>query len=354
MESPSTPAISEPFDPAGIDVEKKNMPISTLIAMLKNDMIDLSPAFQRKSDLWSDEKQSRLIESILLKLPLPSMYFEYNSKTRKYTVIDGLQRLCALKHFAVDCDLRLKNLEFIDAQYGGLSYKDLNFQDQLAIGLEEIVVNVFKGNTPDSVKYLIFKRLNTGGTPLNNQEIRNAIFPGKANGFIRDLSEANSFSTLGFSKKRMKDREAVLRALGFMIKGPEVYSGRMDTFLNDTLRDMETLDEDELRSVREHFLAAVATNVRIFGDKAFRIPGKTNRKPSVSLFDVMVTSIAMLSDSETERLVRSKASFIEDFTQLMTSDARLRESVGSKSDRKAATTYRYDTIGSLIKKHASQ
>lgn len=68
----------------------------------------------------------------------------------------------------------------------------------------------------------------------------------------------------------------------------------------------------------------------------------------------MVCSIALLSDNETESLVRSKASFIEDFTQLMASDARLRESVGSKSDRKAATTYRYDTIGSLIKNHASQ
>ena len=125
--------INEPFDPSTIDVEKKSMSITSLISMLENGVIDLAPAYQREANLWPPKKQSQLIESLLLKLPLPSMYFEYDKGRRKYVVVDGLQRLCAIQRFAVDKVLKLTGLEFLGDVYGGFGYEDLSFQDRLEL-----------------------------------------------------------------------------------------------------------------------------------------------------------------------------------------------------------------------------
>src|SRR6218665_2561717 len=92
----------KPFDPNKIDITTKSPSIDILIKRLKADPaeIDLSPAFQRRSDLWDDEKQSRLIESILVKFPLPAFYFD-GSDNDKWLVVDGLQRLSSLRNFVV-------------------------------------------------------------------------------------------------------------------------------------------------------------------------------------------------------------------------------------------------------------
>ena len=105
--------ITIPFDPNSIDVDMATVNLGLLIDQLVNEEIDLQPDFQRASDIWTPTAKSRLIESILLGLPLPSFYFSEDIYSQKLSVIDGLQRLCAIKDFVIDKKLKLYNLQFL-------------------------------------------------------------------------------------------------------------------------------------------------------------------------------------------------------------------------------------------------
>ena len=104
--------INSPFSTKDIKVTNITLALSSLISRLKHEEIDLNPDFQRNAMLWDRKKMSRLVESILLKLPLPVFYFDV-SDPDKWIVVDGLQRLSTLKRFIVDKNLRLFNLEFL-------------------------------------------------------------------------------------------------------------------------------------------------------------------------------------------------------------------------------------------------
>lgn len=99
------------FDPSKIRVREVPTPIYTVIERIEHKQINLDTAFQRKGDLWEDKQQSQLIESILIRFPLPLFYFD-GRDPNKWSVIDGLQRLTSLKRFVLDKDLRLQGLEF--------------------------------------------------------------------------------------------------------------------------------------------------------------------------------------------------------------------------------------------------
>lgn len=327
------------------------MSITSLISMLANDLIDLAPAYQREANLWTKKKQSQLIESLLLKLPLPSMYFEYDRVRRKYVVVDGLQRLCAIKRFAVDKDLKLIGLEFLQDIYEGKGYDDLSFQDQLELGLEEITVNILKAGTPDMAKFIIFKRLNSGGTDLVPQEIRNALYAGPGLELLNSLSELSEFKNIGFKAKRMKDREVILRSLSFMKFG-DAYSGRMETFLTESQRQLNVLSREELYDLSQKFRTSLERNKLIFGNHAFRKDRLRRKEPSASLFDVLVVAMSRLDNEGFARLLSNRKDFLNEFEALLLKDDVFKESVGSKSDRRYATEYRYVKIQNLIDRFA--
>ena len=98
-----TDSITTPFNPNDIDVDISTVNLGSLIDQLENDEIDLQPDFQRATDVWSKIKKSRLIESIILGLPLPSFYFSEDPVSHKLSVIDGLQRICAIRDFMAFC-----------------------------------------------------------------------------------------------------------------------------------------------------------------------------------------------------------------------------------------------------------
>ena len=108
--------ITEPLDPTLIRVETKPMSLDALIARIREEDLDLAPGFQRKGGIWKDEAQSRLIESILIRIPLPAFYMDATNEDR-WLVVDGLQRLTTLKRFVIDQELRLKGLEFLETAW---------------------------------------------------------------------------------------------------------------------------------------------------------------------------------------------------------------------------------------------
>ena len=168
----------------------------------QNNEIEFDTSFQRKAGLWSKRQKSQLLESIFLRIPLPAFYFDATEED-EWLIIDGLQRVSALKEFIVDKSLKLKELEFFP-ELNGCNYDKLPRMFQRRI--DETVINVYLVNpsTPENVKFNIFKRINTGGLTLEPQEIRNALFQGQATEFLQECSKLECFinATAGSIKVR--------------------------------------------------------------------------------------------------------------------------------------------------------
>ena len=149
-----------PFDPNNIDVDISTVNLGSMLEQLEYGEIDLQPEFQRASGVWTDVKKSRLIESVLLGLPLPSFYFSEDATSNKLIIIDGLQRLCSLKEFCIDKTLVLNNLQFL-TNLNGVSYDELDRTQVRRLKSLKITINTLRKRTPTNVKYVIFQRVNT-------------------------------------------------------------------------------------------------------------------------------------------------------------------------------------------------
>ncbi|WP_165157838.1 DUF262 domain-containing protein [Parabacteroides sp. ZJ-118] len=143
-----------PFDPNDIDVDISVVNLGSLLEQLEYREIDLKPEFQRSSDVWSRESKSRLIESILLGLPLPSFYFSEDPATNKLVIVDGLQRLCALKDFWIDKKLVLEGMQFL-TDLEGKAVGDLDRTQIRRIKSLKVTLNTLRKNTPPEVKFVI-------------------------------------------------------------------------------------------------------------------------------------------------------------------------------------------------------
>jgi hypothetical protein len=187
---------------------------------MEHNEINFLTGFQRKADLWTNKQQCRLIESILLRLPLPAFYF-YESDDNQWQVIDGLQRTSAIRNFVLEKEtekkLVLDDLEFLE-QFNGATYDELPRELQRRIKTTALTVYVVEKGTPDEVKFNIFKRINTSGLLLTAQEIRHALNQGVAADFVAELASLEQFkqATCGvINTERMEDRDFVTRFTSF-------------------------------------------------------------------------------------------------------------------------------------------
>ena len=191
--------IEEPFNPSHIEIQALQTTLDTLIKRISHDEIDLQPEFQREQGLWNSTFQSRLIESLLIRFPLPAFYFDA-SNDDKWQVVDGLQRLSTIKRFVVDKKMKLKKLEFLK-QFNNNSYDDLPRNMQRRIEEAQVTMYLIKPGTPPYVKFSLFYRINTGGLQLNPQEIRHAISQcvndGQASKFLKEITETDIFQKVG-------------------------------------------------------------------------------------------------------------------------------------------------------------
>lgn len=324
---PST-NIEVPFDPTKIDIIAKPLTISSLEGRLDNNELDLTPDFQRQANVWDVKRKARLIESILLKIPLPSFYFSEDSDGG-YAVVDGLQRLCAVFHFkntallnsstgAKLSPLRLKGLQYLK-ELEGKNYADLDRKFQRRIAELEITANIIRANTPSAVKFNVFARLNQGGMPLNAQEIRNAIFPGEWRNHLRQLAESEKFITATNGKvrtSRQQDMELVLRFIAlWQLSEPYCRPSNqtLDEFLNTTVEQtLSGWSTGKWKQAGEAFYDAIDATCLVRGRHAFRkSAGSDTRKPiNRGLFEAELIVFGTL-DMETLSLVIAKRLRVE-------------------------------------------
>lgn len=309
---PDVPAYScegekfRPFDPSKIDITMKPLTLDALLKRIRNDEIEFDTSFQRKAGLWKSGQKSQLIESIFLRIPLPAFYFDASDDGR-WLIIDGLQRVTALREFVVDKTLKLGEMEFFP-ELNGCIYDQLPRAFQRRI--DETVINVYLVNpaTPPNVKFNIFKRINTGGLQLEPQEIRNALFQGKATIFLQECARMDSFleATDGSVKsERMLDREFVLRYVSFCYLDLESYTGNIDEFLNEGMKFLNCAEDDYLETIQIQFDHVMKNMYCIMGRNAFRKICRDGRRRPINktIFESWCYVVKRLSKEQIKRLI---------------------------------------------------
>ncbi len=343
--------VNTPFDPGSVDIVDRKITIGNLLERLRNKELNLSPDFQRRANLWDDIRKSRLIESILLRIPLPSFYFSEDADGN-YQVVDGLQRLCSIFHF-IDYNAlnqatgaKLPPLRLIGLQYlkdkNGLEFSELERAFQRRINELEINVNIIRATTHQAVIFNVFARLNQGGLPLTAQEIRNAIYPGPWREYVRRLAEGEAFlrATGGkIPKDRQQDMEMVLRFVALWSLNPPFerpINDTLDKFLNETVaKTLGNWKEAQWLAATTAFEKGLRAAVAIFGRHAFRKSVGQQRLLPLNkvLFEAQTVTLATFSPQEIEKLIARKTDVGTGMARLINKDtgfsAGLRSGTGS-------------------------
>lgn len=273
----NTTELHNPYDPDMIRVETKNFSLRQIYDMIQEGDINLSPDFQRHL-VWDNYRKSRLIESILLRIPLPMFYFSQDEEGI-LSVVDGLQRLNAIKEY-MENKYYLKDLEYLkdcEGKYYSVEGKKIESKFIRWFNMTQITVNVVDPQSPFKVKYDIFRRINTGGKPLNSQELRNCLAHNNLRQILKDMAEHEDFinTTWGsISDTRMDAQELALRFIYFhkLCQENELnrYTGTIDTELDELVELIGKTPYEELRKYVDWYSKAMKNARYLFGKHAFR------------------------------------------------------------------------------------
>lgn len=309
----------------------------------------VQPEFQRYH-VWDSVKSSRLIESVVLDVPLPIVYLAEEPDGRE-SVVDGQQRLTAFFDF-LDSSLALKGLE-ARPDLNGKRFSQLDKLLQNKIRRFSIRVITIRKESDKDLKFEIFERLNTGAVPLNDQELRNCIYRGPYNKLLRELASDSDFMfLLGISQpeRRMRDIELVLRFAAFYHSTYLRYAPPMRRFLNDDMdrfQEISSKDETELRRV---FKTSVQTVRSLLGHNAFKrfYRGESETRPdgywepkkfNASLYDILMYGFTVYDRNQ---LYPHLDSIREALIWLMTEDQNFVDAIELSTSSLKMVTRRFD------------
>ncbi|MCE7926801.1 MAG: DUF262 domain-containing protein [Haliscomenobacteraceae bacterium CHB4] len=344
--------IMHPFDASKIDIRMSQLSLEQLVKRLKRQQINLYPEYQRLPELWKPEKMSQLIESLLIRLPLPVFYFD--GSTDVWEVVDGLQRLSAFKRFMVDegdVALRLTGLEYL-TEYNGKTFYELPAFLQTRIEESQLLIYIINPGTPDDIKYNIFKRINTGGLILTPQEIRNALNQGVPAKTVREMADFEEFRrATGYSipRDRMEDCDFVTRFIGFY-GGYTNYQPDLDTWLNKGLAGLKKKSPGELQQLKDDFKKSMNAAWELFDDDAFRkrYEEDVRRKPiNKALFDAWSVNLAWRRPEEIALLKKRKRQVQKAFIKLMNTE-EFDVAVSRSTGDMVSVRRRFEGINTLI------
>lgn len=381
--------LSDPFNPNDISIEKKTILVETCVKRLIQRSIILSPDFQRH-EVWDDVRKSRLIESLMLKIPIPMFYVSADEKN-VFTVVDGLQRLSSFRDFIIGRNsyekkseesqgngMKLSGLEFW-TQYNGYTFNELPTYLQNRITETELTFTIINPGTPDEVKRNIFKRINTGGLYLTPQEIRNALYTGKSTELLNRLSGTSEFlraTANAVNTKRMDDLELILRCIAFVIRDKDAYpkNNNMDVFLSDTMQIINaypTFDSNDIRKLVKRgsivpesikkkapeelgdlFIRGMERSYMLFGKHCFRRShGNSRRSPiNKALFEMWGSMLSLLTEAEFSFIQAHSDAFKREYYMLLDS-VEFQNLISRDSWKYASVQKRFEKIDRLIDKY---
>ena len=348
-----------PFDPRSVNIYSRSQVVNLLIRRIRNGALELHPDFQRSSGIWSKVKQSRLIESLLIKIPIPSLYFDASNENR-WLVIDGLQRLSTIDDFVND-RFKLTKLEFLH-DLEGLTYSQLPAVYQMRIDETEVTSYLVMPGTPMRVKFDIFRRINTGGVPLSQQEIRHALNMGPCTDLLRAMTDTDSFKSVvrgGISDVRMADRECALRYLVFLSLTPDAYvRNDFNMFLCEYMERFnkehsgQKIGKEPLITYVDGFARTMALANELFGERAFRLldveGNVASNRVNKALFESWSVNLSMLDGAGRELLIARKEILWTTFSRALSTDLEFNKSVTQATGGVAAVHKRFTTVKSII------
>lgn len=289
-------------------IQSSDFSLLTISQMVVNGSINLSPHYQRR-DRWNGVKQSKLIESFILNVPVPPVYLaeeEYGD----YSVIDGKQRITAISNY-LDNQYKLSGLDNFD-ELNGKYFKDLPQAIRNALSVRPYlrVVTLLRQSDPN-LKYEVFLRLNTGGELLKPQEIRNVAFDGTFNRLLYDLSEneilkmkLNIKSEKSPSYRKMEDLELILRFFTLSSRYREM-SGVLSKAMNDYMSDNKQADKNTIENLRLLFNNTIDTCNTFWPNVLFNKPIANDswRSQLISpLYDAQMVAVTLLTSEQIEEL----------------------------------------------------
>ncbi len=308
------------------NLEKADRSLSELKRWFDDGDLIIDPEWQRNY-VWNNKQASKLIESFLLNIPIPVVYFARTSDER-YEVIDGYQRLNSIFMF-LDNKLKLNGLDF-HTEHNGRYYKDIESHVQRKIRNSTLRSFELGSSSSSDLHFIVFERLNTGGTKLNEMEIRNCIFRGTLNDLIKELSENKDFITCVNQKtlsKRMDDRNLVLRFLAFYERTHYKYNGGLKKFLNEFFETYRNPPDGKLEEYKSIFEKCMKASLTVFGDRGFRLKalnlkgsqqiGEWSTRINMPIFQCISTSFA---GYKIEQITRSADRIYEEYIDMISTD----------------------------------
>ncbi len=273
-------------------IRHENRTIHDVLRRVEHNTFVMDPDFQRDF-IWPDDKQSKLIESVIMRIPLPVFYMAENDDGRM-VVVDGLQRLSTFQRFVNNkLALRLPDR----SELNGKRFLDLSSKLQNRVEDCNLIFYIIDSKAPEQARLDIFERVNSG-EPLTRQQMRNSLFMGPATRFLKAEAQTEIFINAtgeSLNRKKMRDREFVNRFCAFRLIPLSEYNGDMDKFLAQCLRQMNRMPEADLQGLSQSFRRGMENNHELFGRHAFRKHAADQDRRGVlnaSLWDVMATGLS--------------------------------------------------------------
>jgi hypothetical protein len=347
-ETPPAAKDPEPWDPEQIRIHTKHYSLRQLVDMIADGDVDLAPDFQRQY-VWKDWQRWGLIESLLLGVPLPSFYFNEDPDGR-LQVVDGVQRLTTIYNFVRAKSFRLGSLTYLhDLEGRDFDKLDGAFRRRL-LGAQ-FVAHVIDPQTPYRVKFDIFRRINTGGSPLSAQEIRHCMSGEQSRAFLKKLADDKDFiAATGASlhnHPRMADREVALRSVAFRLFSVDDYakSGTLDDFLGKATERIDSeLSETELHQIHQTFSRGMRHAKLAFGDYAFRKwPRDADRRNPINRA-LVETWGTVLADFSEARVIERQNALARRARDLMTDDLPFIGSIAGSTGDPANVRERFTKV----------
>lgn len=343
----------DPSDSRKIIWQAKDFSIREFHTMKQEGSLNLQPEYQRKF-VMDSKLSSRLVESILMDVPIPIIYLAEESDG-SYSVIDGQQRLTSFISFVNGQFPNSKNFSLsglkVLSDMNKSTFEQLSKEHQNKIRTTTIHTIIIKKESNEDIKFEIFERLNTGSIRLNEDEIRNTIYRGPYIKLLADLENDQTFHRLVNKdnfKKRMIYRGMILRFFALSEKTYINYKENIKQFSNRELRDNRLMSEEKVQEYRDRFKHCVELVSVVFGDKAFRrfIPGGSNNfngnwavsRINMALFDIQMCGFANYTKSQ---IIPNGDELREALLKLMTEDDDFINSILLQTSGKEQMTIRF-------------